>query len=98
MPIIALLFETDSRVRAFVLACEATHEGCAIVMTSHADTLQIAQCFVAGVDCPLSGSWQFEISPASVTHLARVVHQLLIATQLQIDFPAVTQDRACRSC
>ena len=39
-----------ARIRELVLALEAEREGQCIVLTSHADTLQISQCYVAGAD------------------------------------------------
>ena len=30
-----------ARVRSFVLECEEKHDGCSIVLVSHADTLQV---------------------------------------------------------
>jgi hypothetical protein len=39
-----------ARVRELVLSLEAEREGQCIVLTSHADTLQITQCYVAGAD------------------------------------------------
>lgn len=38
------------RIRKLVLELELDYEGRSIVLTSHADTLQIAQCFIAGAD------------------------------------------------
>ncbi len=39
-----------ARIRELVLSLEAEREGQCIVLTSHADTLQITQCYVAGAD------------------------------------------------
>jgi len=38
------------RIRTLILEIEAERTGCSIVLTSHADTLQIAQVFIAGED------------------------------------------------
>ena len=42
--------EVCARIRELVLSLEAEREGQCIVLTSHADTLQISQCYVAGAD------------------------------------------------
>ena len=39
-----------ARIRELVLSLEEEREGQCIVLTSHADTLQISQCYVAGAD------------------------------------------------
>ena len=39
-----------ARIRELVLGLEAEFDGRTIVLASHADTLQIAQCYVAGAD------------------------------------------------
>ncbi|KAL1514758.1 hypothetical protein AB1Y20_003844 [Prymnesium parvum] len=49
-----------TRVREFVLETEARHKGCSIVLVSHADTLQISQCYVAGVDCRTFSQYRFQ--------------------------------------
>lgn len=38
------------RIRQLILELEARHTDCSIVLTSHADTLQIAQVYIAGAD------------------------------------------------
>lgn len=39
-----------ARIRQLVVELEETYEGKAIVLASHADTLQISQCYIAGAD------------------------------------------------
>jgi len=48
------------RVREFVLQAEEKHDGCSIVLVSHADTLQIAQTYVAGADCRTFSQYRFK--------------------------------------
>lgn len=48
-----------SRVRQLILKTEESHEGCCIVLVSHADTLQISQCYVAGADCRTFSQYRF---------------------------------------
>lgn len=47
------------RIRRLILEIEAAHSGCAIVLTSHADTLQIAQVYVAGADPRTFSQYRF---------------------------------------
>ena len=50
------------RTRKMFLQLEAAHPegGKPILLTSHADTLQIMQCFVAGADCRLFSQYRFK--------------------------------------
>ena len=58
-----------ARVRELVLSLEAEREGQCIVLASHADTLQITQCYVAGAD-PRSFS-MFRFKNGEVRELLR---------------------------
>lgn len=49
-----------ARVRELILELEALHDGCTIVLTSHADTLQITQCYVAGADPRTFSQYRFK--------------------------------------
>jgi broad specificity phosphatase PhoE len=48
-----------ARVRSLILELEARHEGECLVLASHADTLQIAQCYIAGVDARTFSMYRF---------------------------------------
>lgn len=48
-----------ARVREFVIRMEEEHEGDCIVLVSHADTLQIAQTYVAGADPRTFSQYRF---------------------------------------
>jgi broad specificity phosphatase PhoE len=47
------------RVRELILQLEAAHDGCSIVLVSHADTLQIMQVYVAGGDARTFSQYRF---------------------------------------
>ena len=49
-----------SRIRDLFLSMESLYDGKSIVLTSHADTLQIMQCFVAGTDERLFSQYRFK--------------------------------------
>ena len=52
----------------FYFALQARYEGKHIVLTSHADTLQIAQMWLAGVDPRTFSSFRFKVRVA-LTHV-----------------------------
>jgi|EP00908_Phaeocystis_cordata_P017056 broad specificity phosphatase PhoE len=58
-----------ARVRELIMSLEAEREGQCIVLASHADTLQITQCYVAGAD-PRSFS-MFRFKNGEVRELLR---------------------------
>ena len=48
------------RIRELVMELEERHSGCSIVLTSHADTLQIAQVYIAGGDPRSFSQYRFK--------------------------------------
>ncbi|CAM9733040.1 unnamed protein product [Ectocarpus sp. 4 AP-2014] len=52
--------DVASRVRRLVRALERDYEDADIVLSSHADTLQIAQCYIAGTDERLFSQYRFK--------------------------------------
>jgi len=51
--------DVAARVRSLVLGLEAEYEGKSIIFSSHADTLQIAQCYFAGADVRTFSMYRF---------------------------------------
>lgn len=49
-----------ARIRSFVLEVEERHSDSCVVLVSHADTLQISQCYVAGADCRTFSQYRFK--------------------------------------
>lgn len=47
------------RVRDLILQLEQAHDGCSIVLVSHADTLQIMQVYMAGADARTFSQYRF---------------------------------------
>ena len=76
------VLEVTQRIQKTILDIDSKHEGDNIVLVSHADVLQITQCYAAGLENVGKFS-QYRFNNGEVRYMGRNVDILPVAKPLQ---------------